>query len=54
MRRIMTGIAVVMLGLIVLPAFAVDKDDKDKKDPAVPDVKKVDDAKKDDKKDAKK
>jgi hypothetical protein len=55
MRRIMTGIAVVMLGLIVLPVFAVDKDDKDKKDPA-PDVKKADDVKKDDAKkdDAKK
>ena len=48
MRRIITGIAVALLGLIVLPAFAVDKDDKDKKDPAVPDVKKADDAKKDD------
>jgi hypothetical protein len=45
MRRILTGIAVGILGLVVLPAFAVDKDDKDKKDP-VPDVKKADDPKK--------
>ena len=38
MRRIITGIAVGLLSLMVIPAFAVDKDDKDKKDPAVPDV----------------
>jgi len=49
MRRLVTGIAVGLLGLVVLPAFAVDKDAKD---PAVPDVKKADDAKKGD--DAKK
>ncbi len=59
MRRIISGIAVALVGLVVLPAFAVDKDDKDKKDaaaPAAPDVKKADDAKKDDatKADAKK
>lgn len=39
MRRLLTGIAALFLGLIVLPAFAADKDDKAKKDPA-PDAKK--------------
>ena len=39
MRRLLTAIAALLLGLVVLPAFAADKDDKEKKDPA-PDAKK--------------
>jgi hypothetical protein len=50
MRRLLTGIAALLLALLVLPAFADDKD-KDKKDP-VPDAKK--DADKKDAPDAKK